>query len=293
VRLSWVAAAGLLAATFPSTARSFECSRVPPAGPSLYWSDRIIPFAINQRGCDTIGDDSELDAIRVSFDTWALVDGSDVSFAERPLTSQVLAGYDWRDPSANENLMVWRHGDADDLVDRWRHEFGSIAVATTTFNSRTGELFDADIEFNSTRYEFTACTPPAPGCEVAYDVQNTATHEIGHLLGLDHTPAGQVAAEETTMYPSAPRGEVKKRDLDVDDAEGLRFIYPAGGPVGQCYPAAPPAGPAPTFTQVGRNADNGCWCGAGGSGGAAGGLIVLLWGLIRRIQAGPRSRPRV
>ena len=52
-----------------------------------------------------------------------------------------------------------------------------------------GRILDADVEMNNFNFAFTVDgTAPATaaGRPVA-DVQNTLTHELGHLLGLDHT----------------------------------------------------------------------------------------------------------
>lgn len=273
----------LLAVAAPAAA--YQCSRVPPAGPSLYWSTRALSYAINRAGYPSLPAADVYDAVQASFATWQAVTCTDVQFALLSLTDENVVGYNWRSPEDNANLIIWRNGDANDPADLWRHERGSIAVTTTTFNSHSGELLDADIEFNGQYYQFTACTPPAAGCTVAYDVQNTLTHEIGHLVGLDHTPLGQPGASETTMYPSAPRGEISKRDLAADDIAGFCFIYPAGQPFQQCYPAVEPAGPDPIFSQVGSDPDTGCLCAATGSGvdaAAFGAALLALRGVVSR-----------
>ncbi len=273
--LAWIALGSMLA----QPASAYLCSRVPPAGPSLYWATRAVPYAVNQHGCQDVAGDAEFDAARASFMTWEEVACSDLGFVEQAPTDGRLAGYDWANPDANENLIVWREGDPGDPADSWRHERGSIAVTTTTFNSRTGELLDADIEFNAEVYTFTACTPPEPGCTVAYDIQNTLTHEIGHVFGLDHPPVSQPAVIEATMYHSAPRGEIKKRDLASDDIDGLCFIYPAGAEVGQCFEPVASSGPEPVFSQVGSDPDTGCLCrGQPGPGSANG--AFWAWAMI-------------
>ncbi|KAK1387309.1 hypothetical protein POM88_015487 [Heracleum sosnowskyi] len=50
------------------------------------------------------------------------------------------------------------------------------------------------------------------------DLETVVLHEIGHLLGLDHS-----SMEDTIMYPSIPSGVVK--DLHDDDVRGIKALY--------------------------------------------------------------------
>lgn len=58
---------------------------------------------------------------------------------------------------------------------------------------------------------------PIPG---ALDLESVSLHEIGHLLGLAHTPI-----KEAVMYPYTAVG-VTKRFLNKDDIDGIRDLYP-------------------------------------------------------------------
>ncbi|CAA7036123.1 unnamed protein product [Microthlaspi erraticum] len=55
----------------------------------------------------------------------------------------------------------------------------------------------------------------------AHDLESVAVHEIGHLLGLDHS-----LDERAIMYPSIPPG-TRKVDLARDDVEGVQTLYGA------------------------------------------------------------------
>ncbi|XVE94247.1 hypothetical protein REPUB_Repub01dG0265100 [Reevesia pubescens] len=52
----------------------------------------------------------------------------------------------------------------------------------------------------------------------AYDLGTVALHEIGHLLGLQHT-----TIEEAIMYLLIPAGKVK--GLNNDDNKGIQALY--------------------------------------------------------------------
>lgn len=55
-----------------------------------------------------------------------------------------------------------------------------------------------------------------------YDLQNIATHEIGHALGLDHSNSGSA-----TMWPSAGPGSESGRSISADDINGIKAVYGA------------------------------------------------------------------
>lgn len=55
------------------------------------------------------------------------------------------------------------------------------------------------------------------------DVQNIATHELGHCAGMGDLYLS--AASEETMYGYSQEGETKKRDLDKGDETGIINLY--------------------------------------------------------------------
>ncbi len=102
---------------------------------------------------------------------------------------------------------------------------GALAVTVRTYNTKTGVLLDADIVING-QHRFRKLKGEAPkkkNAPVAYDLQNTMTHEMGHFLGLgedyDH--------EHATMYAYTKPGEVKKRVPGPEDLEQLFTLYDA------------------------------------------------------------------
>ncbi|MGH9449798.1 MAG: matrixin family metalloprotease [Terriglobia bacterium] len=79
-------------------------------------------------------------------------------------------------------------------------------------------IVDADIEFNPADTFSTASTTPAND----FDLQEIATHEIGHLLGMDHS-----GLANAIMFAYGDAGGVPTRVLSVDDAIGMGSIYPS------------------------------------------------------------------
>lgn len=54
------------------------------------------------------------------------------------------------------------------------------------------------------------------------DFENIATHELGHSVGMGHSPDECI---EETMYRFASAGETKKRDLNSGDITGINELY--------------------------------------------------------------------
>jgi len=78
-------------------------------------------------------------------------------------------------------------------------------------------IIECDIIFNT--YFLWSTT----GASNAFDVQDCATHEFGHCLGLlDLGPGGDT---ELTMYIETSPGSTKRRTLEVGDRDGIRYIY--------------------------------------------------------------------
>ncbi len=79
-------------------------------------------------------------------------------------------------------------------------------------------LIDTDMAFNPGQ-NFSVTTPALTN---DFDLQSVATHEIGHMLGLDHSGITHVV-----MFPFGDTGKSEQRNLAVDDAAGLAFLYPS------------------------------------------------------------------
>jgi MYXO-CTERM domain-containing protein len=150
----------------------------------------------------------------------------------------------------------WRRSPCDPSAQQCA-PYGSQVLAVTSVFSRPsdGAILDADIEINAvpsmsdTSFVWAdLLKDPLPDHQ---DVQNVLTHELGHVIGLDHNcyvAAGRSQASradnlgrpvpscaeataelrEATMYPSARPGETEKRDLSPDDVQGVCGVYPAG-----------------------------------------------------------------
>jgi hypothetical protein len=178
-------------------------------GAKLFWDDPCQVMYVNEVGSDDVPDDTELTAIQNSLDTWTAVACSALSLQFAGETNFTVTGHMKEDPSIN--MIIFREK-------KWPYSTRPVAFTAVTYNVNTGEIFDADIEMNGEDYAFTT-KPEAEPWKI--DIQNTITHELGHVIGLDHTDE-----MPATMFEHAGPGETNKRTLEEDDTEGLCALYP-------------------------------------------------------------------
>ena len=122
---------------------------------------------------------------------------------------------------------------------------------------QAGRIVDADTEINAHDPNIVwGLLPDDPRGRGALspeiDLQNALTHELGHVLGLDHPcylvdppdppevtnegapvpscsdPALPASVVDATMYPSATPGSIGERTLSADEVLALHDLYPAG-----------------------------------------------------------------
>lgn len=132
----------------------------------------------------------------------------------------------------------------------------AYAVTTVWHSTRTGEIYDVDMELNEDGRVYADCPSPGGCTDGSVDLQNVVTHEAGHYFGLAHTDVPTAA-----MYATSPAGEVGKRILKADDLAGFCTIYPPGHFDGVACDDTPRGGPTLTCKTV----DEGCGCTAPGS----------------------------
>lgn len=217
----------------------------------IFWTRSCIFMTPSTEGTGTLTETEILGAFHSAAEAWNSVDCAYIQLVIGASEPGLQAGFDqFKTP---KNVIVFRD-------QTWPHSYMAVALTTITYlasdsASSDGEIVDTDVEFNGVDFAFTT-----DGNPTQFDIQSILTHELGHVLGLDHTcddgaisptpldhtgtpipscyPQAQLppAVTETTMYNFAPAGETSKRTLEPDDSAGLCAIFPIADDPQVCKP---------------------------------------------------------
>ena len=276
---------GVFLLLLPARAEAYLCTAVPNSNPILSqaWNQRCIPYFISNNGALLDGEARRL-LINNSFQVWSNPACTDIEFVDFGYTDQA-PGFDPND-NDNENIIIAIEDDATAGTFFTRNE---LAITITSFNTNTGEIFDADIMINAARFRFDEVTT-VMACQngdtpLPYDLANTLVHEMGHFIGFEHDQD-----EDSTMFASAPECETKKRDLTQDNILGVCNVYGVGQPTRTCAPPDTydkgPGDPEIFRDQCNRNeVTKGCGCTSTEHTPASAWWLLLGLGLLlRRLQ---------
>jgi hypothetical protein len=184
----------------------------PSNGAALFWqSPGAISIVLNAQGSDDIAAGGHFPALRMAIDAWNDVAGTSALLVE-DTSSASQARTDW-----DSNSVHLVYFDENDSSGYFPSGSSTVAITPVSFYSN-GRIADADVLFNGEGFAFTTSAELG-----AFDVADVAAHELGHLLGLDHT--GSAGA---TMYPYVSPLVREHRSVSGDDAAGLRAAYPSG-----------------------------------------------------------------
>jgi predicted Zn-dependent protease len=106
---------------------------------------------------------------------------------------------------------------------QWKYidgAFNRIGYTTYSYSLSNKALQSATITLDSADKWFISSVQRCSGFGSAFDIQNLATHEVGHAVGLGH-----VTDKLQTMYPTSYAGETLKRSLGNGDKTGFNYLY--------------------------------------------------------------------
>lgn len=253
VNLFVVVLATLLLAT--THAAGYVPSTTNASQKRLRWTgSNCVLVRRNSAGSADISDGSDLVAIARAADNWlqATSHCSYMRFNLLEPSPDAVPGFNKEGP--NENVVYW-------VEKGWEergHDPQAAGITTVFFvdskeSERDGKILDADMELNGQFFVFSTRDEVKKT-----DVENTVTHEMGHILGLDHpcddgtrspVPKDHTGAvipkcppgnplpqwmKDITMYNFAEPGETKKRTPEADDILGVCETYPPQERPSQC-----------------------------------------------------------
>jgi len=205
-----------------SSAQAFEIIKTLSTDKDVKWNASEAHYFINADG----GPANSVSAFQAAMQTWTNI--TSVNFALiYDGTTKLRPGQGPYQHPDGTNLIAFAPLGTN----------GTLAETLLFYNPLTGQLTETDITFN-TSYPWAT-----NGSAGAYDLQNVATHEMGHCHGLEDLYSD--GDKYKTMYYTSNVGETSKRILSRDDINGVTYLYPGFAlPVpaaanGYSYPQTP------------------------------------------------------
>jgi hypothetical protein len=152
---------------------------------------------------------NELNAVRARFAQWQFVPVTRLKFEDAGLVPFHAVGYD------NTNLVFWTK---NSNLTGYDDVSGAVAVAVYTMDLDYNLMVECDIIINGVQYGWSSELQPADG---TFAIEPVLLHEIGHLIGLDHSPLGGAM-----MMPFGDTGGEMADGLTPDEISGVRSLYP-------------------------------------------------------------------
>lgn len=171
-------------------------------GGDIYWNTSSIKWYLHPNGSSDATFDQVQNAIADAFGAWAAPSCFTKSF--------VYSGTRTYDPGDGVYISF--------VENNWDPTVDGAAAYAMTWKSWGGQVItNGVIVFNGEDIHWSVADDLSP-MSMLSDIQGVATHELGHIVGLDHT-----RVREATMFFSG--GGLDMRSLEPDDENGLCYIY--------------------------------------------------------------------
>ena len=170
------------------------------SGAEYHWPEMPLDYVwVNDAAPSLQNLDATVDQ---AFETWTWVEDADIEVLghDRSASGEV---------ALDEDHVVFFETD-------WPIGNEALAVATT-WADEEGRVVSFDIRINASIPWSTS------GHDERFDLQAAMTHEVGHVLGLEHSSVG-----DATMFAAHDVGESWRQDLHQDDQEAVQYLYGPG-----------------------------------------------------------------
>lgn len=160
----------------------------------LKWTISSVKYNIDESSIPaSLSSAAVSTALDNTFNTWEAAEASSPSFSE---------------DNSSTNIIAWQSLGTTT---------GVVAFAQVSYIPPLKQIVGFQMVFNS---DLSWSTSGESG---KYDLQNVATHESGHVEGLDHVNAPKDGLE--SMYKLTATGETIKQDLCTGDTAGIQALY--------------------------------------------------------------------
>lgn len=177
-------------------------------GRNVKWQELPVNYVIDPENTDGLSENFVTGAISAGAEEWDAHTGAELFGT---YSVDYSSSWDSDAPDGKNELLF---GDYP--------EEGVIAVAVVwgyfSGPPSTRKIIEFDVLFDT---DFT--WGDATINSTVMDLQNIATHELGHGAGMGDVY--ETVCSEVTMYGYSLEGEVKKRDLADQDITGIRKLY--------------------------------------------------------------------
>jgi matrixin len=188
-------------------------------GKLLGWRSSCVTVGVQRLGSPKNGlsFDDVAPLVQQAFGAWMQADcGGQGPSIDVQLLGPIECGVsEYNSDAGNANIVLFRE-------DEWPYigAANAIGLTTTRFDTKTGDLWDADIELNGVGAHLSIGDPIKGD-----DLLSVLTHEAGHFLGMSHS--NDPSATMRSIYdPTRDAGDL--RSLSADDVAGICATYPPG-----------------------------------------------------------------
>ncbi len=185
------------------------------------WPGNSVPFYVNPANRD-VTEDAAIAALQVAASNWKNQSTADINLYYAGRTTGTTIGY-------NGKNEVFFRDEAN----------GGTAAVTYWWYGGDGKLLDSDMKFFDSGFKFFT---GQSGCAQGIYIEDLATHEFGHFIGIQHS-----ADATATMYPTVSVWCGQDwRYLSQDDINVVQMAYP-----GSSQTSAVPSPPSSTVATLG------------------------------------------